>query len=508
MIGAKEQIKLTAFRRSWLMWLGALPPLSAATALAVVSGGQIFRGLLLGGALWIMSLPLLSSLEAGMVAMMIFEPLRGFLRRAQFIVVEYTTTDPIHMVTPLLTILAFTILLWKRREQLFVTKPLGTPISIMAMCFLVQIFNPFQGGLFVGFSGAMFILIPLAWFYFGRVMRPELMQTALRIIVAMGLIGSLHGLYQIMVGYPEFEKYWIKNTDHYESIAVAHVTRAIATFNSAEEWGRYVQFGALIAFGFAFGSKQIARRLVWVCAGLALCGVLVISGQRSSIFGLLFGIVIFILIGSRNWAVAIGRAAMLGTVVVIISLVAKPPSESDMWSKDKDDKLGTMLSHTARGTLQPTKEGSMEARFEIWTMLLTKVIPSRPFGTGLGAGTVSAARYASVEQALYPIDSFIAVLLVGCSLPVALLFVWILIRAAMISVRIFRQAPSETSNAITRRIVVAIIFMLILNSAFGLTFSIYSCAPIGWMVIGWVCAETARDEQELQEISSGNKAVG
>ncbi len=507
MIGAKEQSKLTAFRRSWLMWLGPLPALSAATALAVVSGGQVFRGLLLGGALWMMTLPLLYSLEAGMLAMMIFEPLRGFLRRAQFIVVEYTTTDPIHLVTPLVTVLAFTILLWKKREHLFVTKPLGVPVSILGACFFIQIFNPFQGGLFVGFSGAMFILLPVAWFYFGLTMRSDLMPTALRLIVVMGLIGSFHGLYQILVGYPEFENYWIKHTDHYESIAVGHVTRAIATFNSAEEWGRYVQFGALIAFGFAFGTKQMARRIAWICAGLALCCVLVMSGQRSSIFGLLFGIVIFILIGSRNWAVAIGRGAMLVTVAVVISIVAKPPAESEMWSKDKDDKMGTMLSHTARGTLQPTKEGSVEDRLMIWTKLITRVVPSRPLGTGLGTGTVSFTRYANSEASQDPIDSFVLVLLVGCSLPVAVLFVWILVRAAIISVRIFRQAPSETSIANDRRIVAAIILMLILNSVFGLTFTIYSTAPIGWLVIGWVCAETARDEKWLQEISSDNEAT-
>ena len=192
MISVKEQSKMNVSRRSWLMWLGPLPALSAATALAVVSGGNLLRGLMLSGALWLMALPLLASLEAGLLAMMIFEPMRGFLRRAQFIFVEYTTTDPIHLVTPLLTVLAFTILLWKRREQIFVTKPLGLPVSILAGCFFVQIFNPFQGGVFVGLSGAFFILLPVAWFFFGRAMKPDFLSTAFRLIVVMGLICSLH----------------------------------------------------------------------------------------------------------------------------------------------------------------------------------------------------------------------------------------------------------------------------------------------------------------------------
>ena len=497
MIGVKEQSKLTGFRRSWLMWLGSLPALSAATALAVVSGGQVFRGLLLGGALWMMTLPLLSSLEAGMLAMMIFEPLRGFLRRAQFIVVEYTTTDPIHLVTPLVTVLAFTILLWKRREQIFVTKPLGLPVSILAACFFIQIFNPFQGGILVGMSGAFFILLPVAWFYFGRAMKPVFLTIALRLIVVMGLVCSLHGAYQLIFGFPSFEQYWVSHTDHYESIAVGHIQRSLATFNSAEEWGRYVQFGALIAFGFAFGAKQLARRLGWVICLGGLGTVLIITGQRTAIFGLAVGIGVFILLGAENWVRVIKRAAMMGLPVLLVLLIVKPPSEQEMWSKNKEDKFGTMISHTTRGTLQPTKEGSLDERFRIWGVLATKIIPARPFGTGISAGTVASARYADVTSELYPIDSFIAVILVGCSLPVALLFVGILLRTQWIGIRVFKQALPGTHEATVRRIAAAVISMLILNSIFGLTFMIYSAAPIAWMVIGWICSESARDEQRL-----------
>ena len=38
----------------------------------------------------------------------------------------------------------------------------------------------------------------------------------------------------------------------------------------------------------------------------------------------------------------------------------------------------------------------------------------------------------------------------------------------------------------------AIMPALILNSIFGLTFSIYSVAPIAWLLIGWISAETLR----------------
>src|SRR5204863_7751167 len=101
-------------------------------------------------------------------AIMIFGPMRGLLRRAQFLFVEHTSTDPIHLLTPTVTILPFASLLWLRRSRLFLARPLARPVTILAGIFILQVFNPSQGTLFVGLSGAMFILIPVAWFYFGQ----------------------------------------------------------------------------------------------------------------------------------------------------------------------------------------------------------------------------------------------------------------------------------------------------------------------------------------------------
>lgn len=481
------------------MLLVPLSALSALTSLAVVSGGQIFRALLLGGALWLMAIPLLYSLEAGLLAIMFFEPLRGLFRRAQFIFVEYTPTDPIHLITPIVTVLAFAILLWLRRGELFRQTKLSFPVTVLAVIFFLQIFNPWQGSLFIGLSGAMFMLLPIAWFYFGQVVKTDFLEKAMRLIVLMGLLCSLHGLYQLFIGYPEFENYWIKHTDHYESIAVGHITRALATFNSAEEWGRYVQYGGVIAAGFALGSKQPARRLCWAFACCASFGVLVITGQRTAIFGLLAGLTSLFLLGASSWGALFKRLSLMIFAGGMVLALAKAPSADDMWNRSSDDKVGTMLSHTARGTLQPGKEESLQERFRIWNMLLNKVVLVNPLGTGLGAGTVAAARYATAEEMLYPIDSFVAVLIVGCSLPTAILFVWILVRAFLIAIRIFKRALPTTPAATVRRIAAAIIPMLILNSFFGLTFSIYSAAPIAWLVIGWVSAEAARDDQWLEQ---------
>src|SRR6266849_6503602 len=147
-------------------WPALMLPLSALVAWAVSIGGQALRGLILGGLVWAMALPLFVSLEAGLIAMMLFEPLRGFLRRAQYLFLPYTQADPIHIVTPLVTILALGMLLQRRRFAIFRETPLAGPVSILGLIYFLEVFNPLQGSLTVGLSGALFMLVPVVWFYF------------------------------------------------------------------------------------------------------------------------------------------------------------------------------------------------------------------------------------------------------------------------------------------------------------------------------------------------------
>src|SRR6266550_7686264 len=242
------------------LWPVVTLPLSALTVWAVNGGGEALRWLGLGALAWSLALPLLVSLEAGLFAMMLFEPLRGFLRRAQYLFLPYSQTDPIHVVTPLVTLLAFAMLLQRHKLRIFRETPLAAPVSILGLIYFLEIFNPLQGGIAVGLSGALFMLVPVVWFYFGQTIKPAFLETALRVMVVLGVLTSLYGLYQLAFGFPSFEQYWIDNTEFYNSISVGNVKRALATYSSAEEWGRYIEIGALIALGFGSYAQSYFRR--------------------------------------------------------------------------------------------------------------------------------------------------------------------------------------------------------------------------------------------------------
>src|SRR2546423_14429535 len=133
-------------------------------------------------------------------------------------------------------------------------------VSVLAVIYVLEIFNPLQGGLLVGLSGALFMLPPLIWFYFGQSVNERFVTRALQIVIVLGLLTSLYGLYQLLAGYPAFKQYWIGNTEFSESFGVGHVKRALATFSSAGEWGRYAELGAIAAFGFLAGAKRLRTR--------------------------------------------------------------------------------------------------------------------------------------------------------------------------------------------------------------------------------------------------------
>jgi len=219
-----------------------------------------------------------------------------------------------------------------------------------------------------------------------------------------------------------------------------------------------------------------------------------LSGQRTAIFGLMLGVATLVLLGARSLSGAIGRLAIMLLPVVLVAAFVKAPTEEEVWSKNEKETVSALLSHTQRGTLKPANEDSLQIRLEIWTQLLTQTIPSRPLGAGLGAGSLGEARFARGDE-LPPIDNSILVMAVACGIPGALLFVWLLARATWLSLWMARRTRNDTANGDLKRIAASLMLPLVLNSVFGLTFTIYSVAPIAWMLIGWISAETLRTQR-------------
>ena len=190
------------------------------------------------------------------------------------------------------------------------------------------------------------MLVPVVWFYFGQAMKPAFMETALRLMVVLGILTSLYGLYQLTFGFPSFEQYWIDNTEFYNSISVGNVKRALATYSSAEEWGRYIEVGAFVAFGFGALRRAICAAPAGLLCGAALTVMLMLTGQRTAIFGLIFGGFVLLMSGAQDLARRASRPVLLALApVVLVAVLVQAPTNDDMLSHGSDEKMGAVLSH-------------------------------------------------------------------------------------------------------------------------------------------------------------------
>ncbi len=150
---------------------------------------------------------------------MLFEPLRGFLRRAQYLFLPYSQTDPIHIVTPLVTLMAFAMLLQRRKLQDVSRDAVGRtrfdPRIDLLPGNLQSAARWNHSRLFRRAVHAGACCLVLFW----RTIKPAFLETALRLMVVLGMLTSLYGLYQLTFGFPAFEQYWIENTEFYNSIS-------------------------------------------------------------------------------------------------------------------------------------------------------------------------------------------------------------------------------------------------------------------------------------------------
>jgi hypothetical protein len=469
------------------IWLILLQAMTAAGVWAAAMGGQIFRAFALGSITLSMMTALIISFEAGLTAMILFEPFRGILRRVQYLIVPYSSNEPIHLITPFVAFFAFAILLSRHKLEIFRATPLALTTSFLALICFLQIFNPLQGGLSVGLIGALYYLVPMAWFYFGQSAKPNFVPRILRFIVVLALITSLYGAYQLLFGYPFFEQVWLENTDNYESIWVYGNMRALATFSNAEEWGRYIQIGCIIAAGLGFTRGEGNKRIVWFAMATALIVLLALTGQRTSIFGLILGLAILFLTGAANFRGAATRAMLLlAPLVLVLALVNNPLTDDDGYGSEGN--VGAMMTHTSKGIVDPTNEGSLHVRMETWTKLVTVTLPSNPLGEGLGTTTLAAKRFELDKDRDNAIDNHFLSLALSAGVPAALLLFWILLRALIICFRGWRASETDSEQADLWRIIMALTATFILNNFFGTSFTIYSVAPIGWLIIGWISA--------------------
>ena len=421
------------------------------------------------------------NVRKGIIATLIFLPFMAFIRRALYSVSPYVRYDLILLIAPAIALFVFLGIIMFREKQLSQTiqgDRFVKWIKVLLVLFILQIFNPLQENLLVGLGGALFYIIPMLWFFFGLHFADErLVHKVLLTIVIIGIITSVYGLCQMVFGFLPFERHWIE-TGGFASLHVGRFIRAFSTFSSPEEYSRYIQIGAVISFGYFLARKSLAWFLIFVLVGFTT----VMTGVRSSVFGLLLSVLALLGIwrAKNLWRAFIRLVLLVSAFVVITSFVSSPFSESIYQTQSI---FYTMGGHTARGFINPMNEWTFQSRLNLWKYLFMDVVPRNPLGYGLGSTSIAARKFGGGGVGT---ESYVFALFVNSGVVGGLLFLIICI--AVLRKGIDLSVQSKGSK-ILPRLILAIIAGLTLNNIFGSSFVLYSVAPIGWFLIGWIAKQ-------------------
>jgi O-antigen ligase len=204
---------------------------------------------------WAVGLAVLK-LEWGILATLTIMVFTGFLNRVSFHVsdvdFQYLFAFPELATTACLAILAVRFLAF-RQQTVRSYRTLDLWILLYFLVLILQIVNP-RGSPIVGLYGARLELIPIFMYFLSRVYfrKREDIVRFYKLVIVLGNAIAAYGIYQHLVGLPDFEFTWIELTpDIFSQIE--------ASINSQTGW--FID-GRLRVFSFLNGGQEFHFLLV------------------------------------------------------------------------------------------------------------------------------------------------------------------------------------------------------------------------------------------------------
>lgn len=483
---------------------GALDPRSA---LLLWGGGSILLGtvityLLVQGEFRLLVLLLLGVLGLaclaplrGVFLLMAFLPFMYLIRRSVLVVQEFAQRDPI-LVFPVIVTLGMTasvmifygstVFHYLRRSALL------KACAALMVVFLAQVVNPLQGSILIGLAGGMFFIIPMLWLLMGLLVDRKMLGRLLVMVLVIGILTSIYGLYQHFFGLSQIEIYELRSKHFLKAFEGLDNVRVMSTFSGLADFARYLTLSGFIAFAFFWHRK----RALYMLAFLALqMWAMLYTAVRTSFLVTLFSIVIMMTLTGRNTRRIVLRGVVATLVVIVLYGYSYQFDPRSVYRQEFSSN--PFVVHTMSGMTHPTEEGSFQSRMKNWSYIVRSTLFEHPWGRGLGTTTTAAIKFSG--GARFDTDSFFFELFYGSGIAAPIAFVvlvWLLLRALL-------QLCLHADEPFFHRVVFALLAGILLSSVFGLTFRDNIVGPFAWLLIGWV----AREAVDLSERTAAGTAT-
>ncbi len=369
------------------LWCGALVLIASLFVVLVHGQFHLLAAIILGSMLFAISR---RDPATAIVFTFAYLFLMGDMRRILAIAAPQPAFDPLLLIGPgmaaLLAVPGFYHL--KLRDNL--SKGMLALLVIMAL----EIFNPSQGSLAVGFSGAFFYIVPVLWFWVGRSFAsPALVERILyHVLLPLSVLAALFGLYQTFFGFLPYQQLWVNSaTRVLTSLYVGSSIRPFGFSISPAEYATLLEFGLLVTVAALF-----ARQRAWIVFLPLLAMALILESSRGFVVAATFAL-------SVVWVMRRGQKLRPATVVtmlafgvlslVFLSTIAARFSSPETPASRHNTAAQNELAHQLGGLAHPfdAKYSTAGTHAAMVTSALTNAI-THPLGSGLGYTTFAAEK--------------------------------------------------------------------------------------------------------------------
>lgn len=458
---------LATMSRSTLPW-GALLGASAATGILIASPGGVRIAMAVGAGSFLVVLALRVP-RSVLVALVVWFVTLGLTRRlVSGISAKEAYGDPLLMVGAVTW--AFLGLVAVRLGALANRSRVTSAVLVLAALLAASAINPLQGGLAVGLSGALVVVLPMAAFLVGRaIVDDDLLKRLLLVVAWLGLVAAVYGLYQTFVGFPPWDERWV--TEHgYAALNVGGVIRAFSSFSAASEYASFLGITIVVWLAYARG---LARTSVGVAALGLLGTALWFESARGSIA---LTVVAVGLVFTARAGLTLNRSLLVGAALVI----ALPTVIGRLAPTQFSDAAGDRLAqHQVEGLTDPFgSSSSLPGHIDLVAAGIGNAVHD-PLGVGVGAVTIAGDKYGGTAR---PTEADPGNVAVAAGFPGLLAYVLVVLLAVP---RLYRLAVRRRDP-----LSLASLGIVIVTSLQWLNGGHYATAFWPWLILGWSEART------------------
>ncbi len=428
----------------------------------------------------------------GVYILLAFLPFMYFLRRQVLHFNEFASRDPILLFPPIMSIAMFMgVLLFHGgtvvrhiRESM-----LMKAVVCMLVVFAAQILNPLQGSIFIGLAGAIYFITPMMWAFFGLVLDERDMRRIFALVLFIGVVTALYGIYQHQFGFSQVEKYELESKGFYKLLGTR--ARVMSTFAGLGDFSLYLCTAGFLAFAHYWRSKGRIGYL----AILALVSTgMLWTANRTQIIVLIFSIFFFLVIQPRRMGGLVARGVLI--LVLVGGLYGYLYTRTSLEIYKSHGSSDPFIAHVVGGLAHPTEESTFQNRLGTWIYVVGQGLLDQPLGRGLGSTTTAAQKFGHGER--FEADSYFFEIIYGSSLVAALLFIGLMIFFFRESLPLFASAD----DPFVHKVVTALVAAAFLGSIFGASVRDTVNGPLVWLLIGWIVKEAVRRPAGASELQA------